>query len=181
MKQAALPILVLLVVVTLAVVMALPSASVEADHYQRFRDGKSLYTLLSSSIGRGNSLQDVEELLGPGSPMEAGVEDYRESLRETARSAPDSYPDGVFEADTFMSWPGSDRKVTLQFRSGYLVNFSPEQFTTFYPSYDLAGQTELYDESAMESGIGIAGREFSATSLTQAKPTAEDSADSTEK
>ena len=161
MKQAALPILVLLVVVTLAIVTALPSASVEADHYQRFRDGKSLYTLLSGSIGRGNSLQDVEELLGPGIPLEEDVETFRESLRESAQSDPDSYPDGVYEADTFMAWSGSDEKVTLQFRNGHLINFFPEKFTTFHPSYDLAGQTEEYDESEMESGIGIAGRESS--------------------
>lgn len=176
MKQAALPILVLLVVVTLAVVTTLPSASVEADHYQRFRDGKSLYTLLSSSIGRGNSLQDVEELLGPGILLVENVENYRESLRETAQSGPDSYSDGVYEADTFMAWSGSDEKVTLQFRNGYLVNFSPEQFTTFYPSYDLAGQTELYDESEMESGIAIAGRGLSSSPQVQTKPAAEDSA-----
>jgi hypothetical protein len=171
MKQTALPILVLLVVVTLAVVTAVPSASVEADHYQRFRDGKSLYTLLSGSIGRGNSLQDVEELLGPGIPLEEDVEIYRQSLRETAQSKPDSYPDGIYEADTFMAWSGSDEKVTLQFRNGHLVNFSPEQFTTFHPSYDLAGQAEQYDESEMESGIAIAGREFSSTPQVRTKPT----------
>ncbi len=163
MKQATLPILVLLVVVTLAVVTTLPSASVEAEHYQRFRDGKSLYTLLSGSIGRGNSLQDVEELLGPGIPLEEDVENFRESLRETAQSEPDSYPDGVYEADAFVAWSGSDEKVTLQFRNGYLVNFSPERFTTFHPSYDLAGQAEPYDESAMESGIAIAGQELPST------------------
>lgn len=161
MKQATLPILVLLVVVTLAVVTTLPSGSVEADHYRRFRDGKSLYTLLSGSIGRGNSLQEVEGLLGPGIPLEEDVEAFRESLRETAQSEPDSYPDGVYEADTFIAWSGSDEKVTLQFRNGHLINFSPEQFTTFHPSYDLAGQAEQYDESEMESGIAIAGQESS--------------------
>ncbi len=177
MKQAALPILVLLVIVTLAVVATQPSASVEADHYQRFRDGKSLYTLLSGSIGRGNSLHDVEELLGPGTPLEEDVETFRESLRETAQSDPDSYPDGIYEEDTFIAWSGSDEKVTLQFRNGHLVNFSPEQFTTFHPSYDLAGQALQYDESAMESGIVIAGRESSSTPLI---PTQQTSADSTE-
>ena len=171
MKQAALPILVLLVVVTLAVVTTLPSASVEADHHERFRDGKSLYTLLSSSIGRGNSLQDVEELLGPGIPLEKDVETYRESLRETAQSEPDSYPDGVYEADTFIAWSGSDEKVTLQFRNGHLVNFSPEHFTTYHPSYDLAGQAEQYDEAEIESGMAIAEREVSLTPLVRTKPT----------
>lgn len=172
MKQAALPILVLLVIVTLAIVTALPSASVEADHYQRFRDGNSLYTLLSSSIGRGYSLQDVEELLGPGAPLESKdfVETHRAALRETARWTPDSYPDGIYNDDTFRTWSGSNEEVTLQFRNDHLVNFSPEQFTTFRPSYDLAGQAEQYDEIEVSSELEIAGREVSSTPLVRAKP-----------
>jgi hypothetical protein len=169
MKQAALPILVLLVVVTLAIVTALPSASVEADHYQRFRDGKSLYTLLSGSIGRGYSLQDVEELLGPGVPLgsEEAAEAHRVVLRESALWNPDSYPDEIYNADTFMTWSGSDEEVTLQFRNGHLVNFSPEKFTTFHPSSDVAGQTQNIDETELESDINIAGREVSPTPLVR--------------
>ncbi len=171
MKQAALPILVLLVVVTLAIVTALPSASVEADHYQRFRDGNSLYTLLSGSIGRGYSLQDVEELLGPGTPLESedSVETHRAALRETAMWDPDSYPDGIYNDDTFKAWSGSDEEVTLQFRNNHLVNFLPEQFTTFRPSYDLAGQAEQYDEIEVNSELEIAGREVSSAPLTREK------------
>jgi hypothetical protein len=170
MKQAALPILVLLVVVTLAIVTTLPSASVEADHYQRFRDGKSLYTLLSGSIGRGYSLQDVEELLGRGVPFENDIETHRAALRETAQWQPSLYPDGVYDADTFKTWVGNDEKVTLQFRNEYLVNYSPEQFTTFQPSYDLAGQSPQYHEVESEPGIEIAGREISPTPLIPTKP-----------
>jgi len=172
MKQAALPILVLLVVVTLAIVTALPSASVEADHYQRFRDGNSLYTLLSGSIGRGYSLQDVEEFLGAGAPLESEdyVETHRAALREAAQWDPDSYPDGIYNDDTFRTWSGSDEEVTLQFRNGHLVNFSPEQFTAFRPSYDLAGQAEQYDEIEVNSELEIAGREVSLTPLVRAKP-----------
>lgn len=170
MKQAALPILVLLVIVTLAIVTALPSASVEADHYQRFRDGKSLYTLLSSSISRGYSLQDVEDLLGPGVPLEDDMESHRAALREEAQWLPDSYPDGVYDADAFLTWSGSNEKVTLQFRNGYLVNYSPKQFTTFYQSYDLAGEASDYDESESEESINIAGREVSVTPLIRTKP-----------
>ena len=172
MKQATLPILVLLVVVTLAIVTALPSASVEADHYQRFRDGNSLYTLLSGSIGRGYSLQDVEEFLGTGAPLETedAVEVHRAALREAAWWRPDSYPDGIYDEDTFLAWSGSDEEVTLQFRNGHLVNFLTEQFTTFRPAYDLAGQAEQYDKIEVHSELDIAGQEVSATPFVSTKP-----------
>lgn len=60
--------------------------------------------------------------------------------------------------------------MTLQFRNGHLVNFSPEQFTAFRPSYDLAGQAEQYDEIEVNSELEIAGREVSLTPLVRAKP-----------
>lgn len=140
MKQAALPILVLLAVVTLAVVAALPSASVEADHYQKFRDGKSFYTLLSSSIETGDSLHDVEELLGPGTPMSEGVEEYRARLKDTAQWHQDLYPEGVLDSDDFVTWPAHDQPVTLQFRSGYLINHNRAEFLEYHPPYDVAGK-----------------------------------------
>nr|MBC8290273.1 hypothetical protein [Planctomycetota bacterium] len=65
-KQAVVPVAVLLVIVSLGVVATWPSGPVEAEHYQRFQDGKSLYALLGSRIERGDSLQEVEEILGQG-------------------------------------------------------------------------------------------------------------------
>jgi hypothetical protein len=165
MKQAALPILVLLVIVCLAIVAALPSASVEADHYQRFRDGKSLYTLLSGSISRGFTLQDVEDVIGSGIPLVEDVELHRGTLRETAMWHPDLFPDGVFNEDTFRTWSGNDEKVTLQFRNGYLINFAPEQFTTWQPSYDVAGQTDFDSDFSTEPELTIAGQETLPTPL----------------
>lgn len=163
MKQAALPILVLLIVVTLAVVAALPSASLEADHYQRFRDGKSLYTLLHGSIGRGDSLQDVENLIGPGVPLVEDTEEFRTSLRETAQWHPELFPDGVLDSDVFLTWPGSDQQVTMQFRNGFLVNHSRSQFADFQPAYDVAGQTGLSDDRGNDTALTIAGQENAST------------------
>jgi hypothetical protein len=65
-KHAVIPVAVLVVIVGLGVVATWPSGSVEAEHYQRFQDGKSLYALLSSRIERGDSLQEVEGILGAG-------------------------------------------------------------------------------------------------------------------
>lgn len=174
MKQAALPVLVLLVIVSLAIVAGLPSASVEADHYHRFRDGKSLYTLLSGSIERGYSLRDVEDIIGQGSPPADDVEGYRVALRETAQWHPDSYLDGVFDEDEFLTWSGNDEKVTLQFRNGYLVNFSPERFMTYQPSYDVAGYIVSDGEMSVEQLPTITGRQTSPTPVVRSSsvPTA---------
>ena len=177
MKQTALPILVLLVIVSLAIVATLPSASVEADHYQRFRDGKSLYTLLSGRIQRGNSLQDVESVLGEGVPLVEDVETHRVSLRESAMWHPDLYPDGVFNEDTFLAWSGNDEKVTLQFRNGYLVNFTPEQFTTWQPSYDVAGQTAGDRDASAEPELIIAGPQTSPIPVVRPEVVSQASAD----
>lgn len=167
MKQAALPVLVLLVIVSLAIVAGLPSASVEADHYHRFRDGKSLYTLLSGSIERGYSLEDVEDVIGPGNTPGDDVEEYRVALKETAQWHPESYPDGVFAEDEFLTWSGNDEKVTLQFRNGYLVNFSPERFMSYHPSYDVAGQIVSDGELPVEQPSTIAGRQASPTPVVR--------------
>jgi len=126
--------------------------------------------LLSGSIGRGNSLHDVEELIGPGVPLIEDAESHREALRETAQWHPDSYPDGVFDADVFLTWSGNDEKVTLQFRNGHLLNYEPEQFTTFRPAHDVAGQTGHDNHPGMEPALTIAGQKNSTTPIVRPNP-----------
>ena len=162
MKQAALPILVLLVIVTLAVVAALPSASVEADHYERYRDGKSLYTLLRGSIEDGDSLEDVEDVIGSGEPLvDDMAEEVRKQAREDSRWSPDSYPHGVLNSDNFVSWPVDNQTVTLQFRNGYLINHDQSDFTDYFPDYDVAGQAAETEGDPGEGVVTVAGRKLS--------------------
>lgn len=158
MKQAVLPLLVLLVIGTLSTVSFWPAGSLEAEHYRRFRDGNSLYTLLGRSVRTGDSLEDVEALLGPATPVAEGAETLRTELRAHSQSHPDQFPDGVFEADDFIRYPVGDGWVTLQFRSGMLVNHLPEMFGAYEPPYDVAGRGgQLTDQPGVAADIAGAG------------------------
>lgn len=142
MKQTALPIVVLLVIVSLAFVSTWPSGSLEADHYQRFHDGKSLYGVLSGRIATGDSLEDVETVLGPGVSVTDGAVELRVKLREQARFSPARFPQGIHDEDVFVHWPVEDDTVTLQFRNHTLVNHLPSQFADYRPVYEIAGRQE---------------------------------------
>jgi hypothetical protein len=139
MNQIALPAVVLLVLVSLATVALWPSASVDADHYRRFRDGQTLYSVLHTNIERGSTVPDIEKLLGPGAPVTDGVESLRTRVKQLAVRYPELYPDGVHETDTFLDWPAGEDSVTLQFRNGWLMNHNPSQFAQYRPKYAVAG------------------------------------------
>ena len=139
MNQIALPAVVLLVLVSLATVALCPSASVDADHYRRFRDGQTLYSVLHTNIERGSTVPDVEKLLGPETPVTDGVESLRTRVKQLAVRYPEPYPDGVHETDTFLDWPAGEDSVTLQFRNGWLMNHNPSQFAQYRPKYAVAG------------------------------------------
>ncbi|MHC4876123.1 MAG: hypothetical protein ACYTGL_06460 [Planctomycetota bacterium] len=148
MKQAALPVVVLMVILGLGFITTWPSGALEADHYQRFRDGKSLYAILSSRIASGDSLQHVESALGPGTPLTEEADAHRSELREQALWTPQRFPNGVQNADVFLTWPLEDQSVTLQFRNGTLVNHRGEDFEDFQPQHDVAGQRIAADTSS---------------------------------
>jgi hypothetical protein len=139
MKQIALPAVVLLVLVSLATVALWPSASVDADHYRKFRDGQTLYSVLHTDVEPGSAVQDVENLLGTGVPVTAGVESLRARLKQQAIRYPELYRDGIHETDTFLNWPAGEDSVTLQFRNGWLMNHDPSQFAQYRPKYAIAG------------------------------------------
>lgn len=144
-KQAVIPVTVLLVIVSLGVVATWPSGPVEAEHYQRFQDGKSLYALLGSRIDRGDSLQEVEQILGPGVALEEAddVEPLRDYLRREASLNPESFPDGVQPGDVFIRYPHGDESTTLQFRNGFLVNHDPTLFAGSEPGVNIQGRDEV--------------------------------------
>lgn len=139
MKQIALPAVVLLVLVGLATVALWPSASLDAENYRRFQDPQTLYSVLQSRVTRGNSIEEIEELIGPGVPLTEGVDEYRANIESLALRLPQQYPDGAHELDTFVSWAAGDGSVTLQFRNGWLVNHDPAQFSVYRPEYAIAG------------------------------------------
>lgn len=139
MKQIALPAVVLLVLVSLATIALWPSASVDADHYRRFNDPQTLYAVLHSDVSRGSSVEEIEELIGPGTPVTDGVDELRATLRSQVLRSPGYFADGVHDVDTFVTWPAGDDSVTLQFRNGWLVNHDPARYATYRPQYAIAG------------------------------------------
>ena len=139
MKQAAIPILVLITIVGLAILTTWPSSSLEADHYQKFHDGKSLYALLNSRIHSGQRLDEVEAILGPATPLVDGVSEIRQQLQEDAAQNPRRYPEGVFDEDTFVTYHIENGELLLQLRNGYLVNHDPVTFEEYSAPADIAG------------------------------------------
>ena len=140
MKQIALPALVLLFLVGMATIALWPAGDLDADHYQRFHNPQTLYSVLNSSVSSGTSVTDVEKLIGPGVPMADGVDEYRAELKSMTLRYPQQYPDGVHDLDTFQSWAAGNGAVTLQFRNGWLVNHDPAQFAVYRPDYAVAGR-----------------------------------------
>lgn len=139
MKQAAIPVLVLVAIVGLAILTTWPSTSLEAHHYQRFQDGKSLYALLHSSIRSGDSLEVVERTLGKSTPLVEGAAELRVQLRQEAEHHPERCPHGIYDTDTFVIYPVENSNLLLQFRNGYLINHDPAMFEQFYPQQEIGG------------------------------------------
>ncbi len=151
MKQAAIPILVLAIIVGLAILTTWPAGSLEANHYQRFQDGKSLYALLRSSVRTGDSLEVIGKVLGPATPLVEGVEEIRQQLAEDALQHPERFPHGVYPQDVFMTYPVEGGKLLLQFRNGFLINHDPEMFEDFYPDQEIAGNSSGVVTSSTET------------------------------
>lgn len=161
MKQAAIPLLVLLVIVGLAILTSWPSSSLEADHYRKFQDGKSLYAVVSSRIQSGDALEVVESVLGPATPMTEGVTEFRSQLQQEALQFPERFPHGVYDSDTFATYAIENQRFLLQFRNGFLVNHNPEMFEEYFPPQDIAGagaagQVPLADPTDSEQATILA-------------------------
>ena len=102
----------------------------DAEHYRIRHDADSLYAVLHADISSGDSLEEVQQLLGAGQAVE-GAEKLRtfNAIRHFAESNPAGYPDGVEDGDTLAKYPmGKGVSISLQFRGGTLVNHVPEHF-----------------------------------------------------
>lgn len=151
MNQACLPILVLLVLTARSSFAVWPATPLEAEHHLHFQDGNSLYRLLSSSVNRGDSLEDVEELQGQGIPVVKNAGELHEQLQEIAQADPEHYPDGIFATDGFAGYSFGHGQIVLQFRNQTLVNHRPETFQNWQPPQDPVGRDSM-------SSVGGAGR-----------------------
>jgi hypothetical protein len=99
-----------------------------AAHYRSRKDRESLLKVLREEVSPGDSLEEVQSLLGPGAVL-SNPEDHRQTLRELADRSPERYPDGIEESDEFLVYPTRVGWVeVLQFRNGRLINFNPRQY-----------------------------------------------------
>jgi hypothetical protein len=103
-----------------------------ATHYGEHKDEKSLYKVLYRQLKRGDSIDKVRKLLGPGDTVSKQELDFKREFRAKlfARS-PSSYPDGIQEGDLLLVYPAQISAVDLWFRDGRLINYSPEPYKTY--------------------------------------------------
>lgn len=100
------------------------------EHYRQHHDGKSLYQVLHKQVRSGESLENVQSLLGRG---EESSPRTRAAVERFARKHETQYPDGYQESDQLVDYPIEGGWLTLQFRSGQLVNFRPGDFARYEP------------------------------------------------
>jgi hypothetical protein len=94
------------------------------------RDLTSFSRILAGKIRAGDSLGDVEELLGEGRRLTADERTLSgAALLRWQKDQPEYYADGVEDRDMFLRWPIADGcTLQLQFRDGRLVNHAPESY-----------------------------------------------------
>lgn len=92
-------------------------------------DRQSMSFALALEIKPGDSLERVQEILGPGT-IQVGSDQSRcvSAVQAWQRDEPALYPSGAKSTDMFVIWnaPGCDQM--LQFRNGRLINHSPDSY-----------------------------------------------------
>ena len=133
MKQRTTIWLMLGVVLTLAVILlfsyACTTGQLSALVYRYTHSGKWLYSALYHGVNKGDTIEQVESLLGPG--RTAGSARIINVSKKFAQSTPALWPDGVDDGDIFLGFLEHDGELFLQFRDGVLVNFDPNEYSEY--------------------------------------------------
>jgi hypothetical protein len=104
-----------------------------AAHYRKHNDGKSLYATLHKQIKSGNTIEEVQKLLGSGKPP-GEPDKLLAAMKKAAARYLEIYPDGIQEDDVFVGYSiGKRVTLYLQFRDGRLVNHMPERYAKYEP------------------------------------------------
>ena len=99
----------------------------KASHYRAHHDTESLAAVLYEEVKPGDTLDHIQELLGPGLPPQ-DREKLFAGARDLARKFPREYPGGVRTNDQWLGYPYGNGMVYLQFRDRRLINFEPAKF-----------------------------------------------------
>ena len=117
-----------LLTVLVALTLTTLSACAASAHYREHQDAESFFAALNQEIKPGDSIERVQQLLGPGvTPPDKAM--VIAATRKLADQNPARVPDGVRDTDEFLGYRYGKRSIGfLQFRSGKLVNFSPKDY-----------------------------------------------------
>jgi hypothetical protein len=102
--------------------------------YRYTGSGKWLYSALYHGVQNGDTVKEVERLLGPGKEADSRV-------RNAVKKLTQRYPnlDGYEESDVVLGFRLPSGELYLQFRDGVLINFDPEDFRK-YEEPQIVGQ-----------------------------------------
>ena len=130
-----------LVLCAVAAVIGTQSCS-NIESYRNRHAGESLYKALYDNVSNGESLANVQALLGPGQHLEAtDREKALKAVHAFAERYPTGYPDGALDTDEIIQYPiATAAFLNLQFRDGKLVNFVREDFRTYREVIAMASQ-----------------------------------------
>jgi len=94
--------------------------------YRYTGSGRWLYSALYHGVQNGNTIEQVEKLLGPGKQASDNV---RKAVKKLAQRHQQS--DGYEESDQVLGFPLPGGQLYLQFRNGVLINFEPTDFQKY--------------------------------------------------
>lgn len=125
-------ILFMLVGVVLTIALIVLSAYIcetgrfSAAVYRYTGSGRWLYSALYHGVQNGDTIEQVEKLLGPGKQ----ASDF---VRKAVKKLPQRYqqPDGYEDSDRILGFPLPGGELYLQFRNGVLINFDPAEFEKY--------------------------------------------------
>ena len=133
MKRRSIVLLMLVgVVVTIGVIVLVTyscqTGRFSAAVYRYTRSGKWLYSALYHGMQKGDTVEEVERLLGSGQEGDSRV---RSALKKFAQRNVAGYPDGYEERDVILGFRLPGGELYLQFRNGLLINFDTEEFRKY--------------------------------------------------
>ena len=139
MKRRSIVLLMLVGVVVTIGVIVLVTYSCEtgwfsAAVYRYTGSGKWLYSALYHGMQNGDTVEEVERLLGPGKEADSRVRNAVKKLTQRYLN-----PDGYEESDVILGFRLGGGQLYLQFRDGVLINFDPEEFRK-YEEPQIVGQ-----------------------------------------
>ena len=86
-----------------------------------------LRNVIMYEIDNGDSVDDVERLLGEWEHMKSRNWVKAQMLSADAPDFSKRYPDGICEDDVFVAYQGGFHQYVLQFRNGILINHCGEK------------------------------------------------------